>query len=70
MIHGFGSETRQEPFGRHRRRREDKTKMDLQEVGWRDKDSIYLTQDRDRFTSCCECGNEPSRSIKRGEFLD
>jgi hypothetical protein len=21
-------------------------------------------------TGCCECGNEPSGSIKRGEFLD
>jgi hypothetical protein len=31
---------------------------------------IYLAQDRGQMTGACECGNEPSGSIKCGEFLD
>jgi len=27
-------------------------------------------QDRDRWRETCECGNEPSGSIKCGELLD
>jgi hypothetical protein len=34
------------PFGRPRCRWQDNIKMDLQEVGWRDMDWIYLTLDR------------------------
>jgi hypothetical protein len=33
-------------------------------------DWIGLAQGRDRWRANCECGNEPSGSIKRGEFLD
>jgi hypothetical protein len=33
-------------------------------------DWIELAQDRDRWRGFCECGNEPSGSIKCGEFLD
>jgi hypothetical protein len=34
-------------------------------------DWIGLAQDRDRWRAInCECGNERSDSIKRGEFLD
>jgi hypothetical protein len=36
-------------LGRPRRRWEDNIKMDLQEVGYRDMDSIELAQDRDRW---------------------
>jgi hypothetical protein len=36
------------PLGRPRRRWEDNTKMDLQEVGW-GVDRIELAQDRDRW---------------------
>jgi len=44
--------------------------MDLQEVGCRVMEWIELAQDRDRWGGICECGNEPSGSIKCGEFLD
>jgi hypothetical protein len=36
------------PLGKLRRRRED-MKMDLQEEGWVDKDSIDMAQERDRW---------------------
>jgi len=44
--------------------------MYLQEVGWGGMDRIDLAPDRDRWRGCCECGNEPSCSIKSREFLD
>jgi len=44
--------------------------MDMQEVGCGYMDWIGLTQDRDQVAEACECGNEPSGSMKRGEFLD
>jgi hypothetical protein len=31
---------------------------------------IYLAQDAYRLEVSCECGNEPSGSIKCGEFID
>jgi len=58
------------PLGRPRRRWEDNIKMDLQEVGCGGTDWIELPHDRDRWRGTCECGNEPSGSIKWGEFLD
>jgi len=58
------------PLGRPRRRWEDNIKMNLQEVGCRGMDWIELAQDRDRELCTCECGNEPSGSMKCGEFLD
>ena len=33
-------------------------------------DWIAVKQDRDRWWDSCECGNEPSGSMKYGEFLD
>jgi hypothetical protein len=54
------------PLGRPRRKWEENIRMDLQEVGCRGMDWIGLARDR----NTCECGNEPSGSIKRWEFLD
>jgi hypothetical protein len=57
------------PLGRPRLRWEDNIKMNLQEVGCRIMDWIDLAEDR-QVAGTCECGNEPSDSIKWGEFLD
>jgi hypothetical protein len=43
--------------------------MDLQQVGWEGMGRIDLVYDSQAVGSC-ECGNEPSGSIKCGEFLD
>jgi hypothetical protein len=37
------------PLGRHRRRREDNIKMELQDVGWEGMDWIDVAQGRDRW---------------------
>jgi len=52
-----------------RRRWVDNIRMDLQEVGCGYMDWIGLAQDR-QVADACECGNEPSGSMKYGEFLD
>jgi hypothetical protein len=56
-------------LGRPRRRWEDNNKMDLREVGCGGMNWVELAQDR-QVAGTCECGNEPSGSIKCGEFLD
>jgi hypothetical protein len=38
--------------------------MDFRETGWDDIDWIYLAQDRGRWRTLCEHGDEPSSSIK------
>jgi hypothetical protein len=43
--------------------------MDLKEVGWEGVDYIHLAQCRDQCWAI-EHGNEPSDSIKDGEFFD
>ena len=35
-----------------------------------DRDRTDLAQKRDRWWGRCECGNDPSVSVKCGEFLD
>jgi hypothetical protein len=58
------------PLGRPKPRWENNIKMDLQEVRCGGMDWNGLVQDRDRreVAENCECGNEPSGSIKRGIF--
>jgi hypothetical protein len=56
------------PLGRPGRRWEDNIRMDLQEVGCGGMDWIGLAS-METVASNCECGNEPSGSMKRGIFL-
>jgi hypothetical protein len=64
-----GKPEKRRPLGRPRHRREDNIKMDLREVGWVAR--IGLIWLRIGTGGCsCECGNEPSGSLKCGEFLD
>ena len=58
------------PLGRHRRRWVDNIRMDLQEVECGYMDWIVLAQDKRQVADACECGNEPSGSVKCWEFLD
>jgi len=57
------------PLGRPRRRWVDNIRMDLQEVVVRYMDWIGLAQER-QVAVTCECDNEPSGSVKCGEFLE
>ena len=57
------------PLGRPRPRCVDNISMDLQEVGCGYMEWTGLAQDR-QLAYACECGNEPSGSVKCGEFLD
>jgi len=57
------------PLGRPRRRWVDNIRMDLQEVGYGYMDWVGLAEDR-QLADACECGHEPSGSVKCGEFLD
>ena len=64
-----GKPKEKRPLGRPRRRRENTIKMDLQEVGcgvWTGSSWLRIG----KVAGNCECGNEPSGSIKCGEFLD
>jgi hypothetical protein len=54
------------PLARPKSRWEDNINMELQEVRSGGLDWIDLAHDRGN----CECGNEPSGSIKCGEFPD
>ena len=58
------------PMGRSRRRWVDNIRTDLQEVGCGYMDWIGLAQDKRQVADACECGNEPSGSVKCGEYLD
>jgi hypothetical protein len=65
----LGKPERRRPMGRPRRRWENNIRMDLQEVGCGCVDWMELAQDWGRWRAL-ECGDEPSGSIKCGEFLD
>ena len=56
-------------FGRTRCRQEDNIKMDIQEVRLGGMDGMELAQDKEQVAGICECCNEHSGSIIRGEFL-
>jgi hypothetical protein len=56
------------PLERPRRRSEDNIKMDLREVGCGGADWVDLAQGQ--VAGCCVYGDEPSVSIKCGEFLE
>ena len=58
------------PLGRPRRRWVDNIRMDLQEVECGYMYWIRRTQDRKQVAGANVCGNEPSGSVKCGEFLD
>jgi hypothetical protein len=69
-VQGFGRETSgKNNTGGPRLRWEDNIKTDLQEVGcgvWTGLNWLRIGQ----MAGICECGNETSGTIKRGEFLD
>ena len=64
-----GKQERKRPLGRPSYRYVDNIRMDLQELGCGYLDWIGLAQDRDSWRTLVECGNEPSGSVKCGEFL-
>jgi hypothetical protein len=55
--------------GRPRGRWENNIRMNLKEIRWKGVDWMHLVQDRDQWRTR-EHGNEPSGSIKGGEFVD
>jgi hypothetical protein len=57
------------PLGRPRRRGEDNIKIHLREVGW----GYRLDRsgsEQEQVASSCVYGDEPSGSVKCGEFLE
>jgi hypothetical protein len=58
-----------EPLERPSRRWEDNIKMDLRAVGW-ENGLDRSASGQGEVSGCCECGNEPSGSIKCGEFFE
>ena len=58
------------PLGRPRCRWEDNIKLDIQEVGCGGCGLDRAGSELGQVAGTCECGNEPSSSIKCGEFLD
>ena len=64
-----GKVVEKRPLGRPRRRWEDNIKMDLQEVGCRGYELHRAGSGQGQVADTCECGDEPSGSIKCGEFL-
>jgi len=57
------------PLGRPRCRVEDNIKMRVEEMGWGHR-LDRSGSGKGQVEGACECGNEPSGSIKCGEFLD
>jgi hypothetical protein len=57
------------PLGRPRRRWEDNIKMDIQEVGWRGTDWIWLAQDRDSWRAIVNAVMNLRVPYNAGNFL-
>ena len=58
------------PLGRHRYRWEENIKMDIQDVGCEGHGLGRAGLGYGQVAGTCECGNEPSGTIKCGEFRD
>jgi hypothetical protein len=54
--------------GRSKRRLEDNIRMDLRKIGW--VWTGFIWPRIGTIGGCCEHDNEPSGSIKGGEFID
>ena len=61
--------TERDHWGRPRRRWVDNIRLDLQEVGYGYMDWIGAGPGYRQLADGCECCNEPSGSVKCGEFL-
>jgi hypothetical protein len=64
-----GKLERRRSLGRRRHKWENNIKMDLRQMGWGhglDRSGSGWGQ----VAGCCECGSEPSCSIKSGKFLE
>ena len=69
IIIGIGRPEEKRPLGKPRRRWKDNIKKIFKNgVGWRGLDSSGPGQGQ--LVGACAYGNEPSGSIKCGEFLD
>jgi len=64
-----GKRKRKRPLGRPRRRWDDNITTDPGEIGWEVVNGIHLDQDGP-VAGCYEHGNELSRTMKDGKFLD
>jgi hypothetical protein len=68
-LQKFGQKTEgKRPLVRSRSRCEDNIRVDVRKIRGECVDWIHLT--KGAVASYCEHGNEPSASIKDGEFLD
>ena len=56
-------------LSRPRHRRDDNIKIDIRDVEW-GHGLDRSDSGKEQVAGCCECGNEPSVSIKCGEFCD
>jgi hypothetical protein len=65
-----GKSAGRRPLGRPRHRWKDSIKMDVREVGWGGHRLNRPGTGYGQVACSCECGDEPSGSIKCGEFLE
>ena len=58
------------PLGRPKLKLKDIIRMDLHEVAWEGYRLDRSGSGQGKVACCCECSNEPSVSIKFGEYFD